>query len=180
MRNFFELDQYQKVTISPDIYSIPIFKRIWDRDKTKGKTKAYKDLGYIFWMCDFRSYVADITDQEKRHNEVVSLLEDKSFKPDKEVEKAIEIYKEDLPISLLFLEDVKVSVNELRKYFRELDLTAIDDKGKLIHDANKVMTNITKTGELLDTLEKHEQKIKRDMDTSNSVQGGKIKSMYED
>jgi hypothetical protein len=180
MRNFFELDQKQNVTINPDIYSIPVFKKIWDRDKSKGKTKAYLDLSYIFWMCDFRSYVADITEPKERHLEVASLLGDKTYKADKEIEEAIKIYKKDLPISLLFLEDVKIAVNELRKYFRELNLTSTDDNGKLLHDATKVMGNINKTGELLDTLDKHEQKIKRDMDTSSSVQGGKIKGMYED
>lgn len=181
MRNFFELDSNQNVVVNPDLYTISIFKKILDRDKSKDKSKAIMDLSFIFWMCDFRSYIADITDLIQREKEVITLVDQSGkYKPDKLVEEAMIQYRKDLPISLLFLEDVKVAVNELRKYFREVNLQEEDDKGKLKHDANKVMANITKTGELLSTLEKHEEKVKKDLDSNNTVQGGKNKGMYED
>lgn len=182
MRQFFDLDGQQNIVINPDLYSVNIFKKIWDRDKSRDKGKANMDLAYIFWMCDFRSFIADITDVKLKSKEAISLIDDSGkYKPDKLVEEAIELYRKDVPISLLFLEDVKVAVNELRKYFRELDLTETDEKsGKLLHDANKVMMNITKTGDLLETLEKHEIKVKRDLDMNSSVRGGGEKGMYED
>jgi hypothetical protein len=181
MRHLFDLDAESKVVINPDIYSIPVFKQIWDRDKSKDKTKANMDLSYIFWMTDFRSYIADITDQKEKHNEVVSLIsENNNYKADELVQKAIEFYKKDLPISLGLLEDVKTAVNELRRYFRDLNLQDVDDKGKPIHNANQVMNSIKSTGDLLDNLEKLEIKVKKDMDMNNSVRGSRTKSMYED
>lgn len=181
MRNFFELDPDQNIIVNPTIYSISTFKKILNRDKTKNKKKANLDLAYIFWMCDYRSYISDITDQNEKHKEVISLIDDSnSYKPDKLVLEAMEIYKKDIPLSLSFLNDVKITINELRRYFREVKLDDVDRNGKLIHDSKKVMDNITKTGELLSTLDKHEQKVKKDLDMNNSIQGGKVKGFYED
>jgi len=181
MRNLFDLDSNMNVVIAPEAYSLPVFKKIWDRDKTKDKSKALIDLAYVFWMSDYRSYVADITDPEEKQSEVISIIDDSGkYKPDKVVNEAIEFYKKDLPISLGFLEDVKAAINELRRYFRELRLDDVDDKGKPIHNANQVMNSIKSTGDLLENLEKLEIKVKKDLDMNNSVRGSKSKGLYED
>lgn len=181
MRHLFDLDSNMNLVIHPEAYSLPVFKTLWDRDKSKDKSKAIKDLAYVFWMSDYRSYVADITDVNEKHNEVVSIIDDSGkYAPDKSVQEALEFYKKDLPISLGFLEDVKAAINELRRYFRELDLGMLDDKGKPIHNANQVMNSIKSTGDLLENLEKLEIKVKKDMDMNNSVRGSKSKGLYED
>jgi len=181
MRNFFELDANMNLTIDPTIYSLSIFKKILEKDKSKNKEKALMDMSYIFWMSDYRSYVADITDSIEKHKEVISIIDESGkYKPDSLVEEALEQYKKDIPLSLHFLNDVKSAVNELRKYFRELDLQEYDDKGKPIHNANQVMNSIKSTGDLLETLDKHEIKVKKDLDMNNSVRGSKSKGLYED
>jgi hypothetical protein len=181
MRNLFDLNSEMNLTISPEAYSLVPFKKIWDRDKSKNKDKALKDLAYIFWMSDFRSYVADITDHDDKHAEVVSIItDDGKYNPDELVNEAIEFYKKDIPISLGFLTDVKTAINELRRYFRELKLDDVDDKGKPIHNANQVMNSIKSTGDLLENLEKLEIKVKKDLDMNNSVRGDKTKGLYED
>jgi len=181
MRNLFDLDSNMNVTINPEAYSLPAFKKLWDRDKTKDKSKALMDLAYIFWMSDYRSYLSDITVHEAKEAEVISIIDDTGkYKPDALVQEGIEFYKKDVPISLGFLEDVKAAINELRKYFREIDLQEVDEKGKLIHNANQVMNSIKSTGDLLENLEKLEIKVKKDLDMNNSVRGSKSKGMYED
>lgn len=181
MRHLFDIDGEGKVVVNPDVYSIPVFKEIWDRDKKKDKTQAVMDLGYIFWMTDYRSYISDITDLDEKHKEVVSLIDETNqYVPDEKVKTAMEIYKKDVPLSLGFLDDVKAAINELRRYFRELNLQDIDDKGKPIHNANQVMNSIKSTGDLLENLEKLEIKVKKDMDMNNAVRGARNKGMYED
>jgi hypothetical protein len=181
MRNFFQLDGNMNLTIDPTIYSLSIFKKILEKDKSKNKEKALMDMSYIFWMSDYRSYVADITDSIEKHKEVISIIDESGkYKPDSLVEEALEQYKKDIPLSLHFLNDVKSAVNELRKYFRELNLQEYDDKGKPIHNANQVMNSIKSTGDLLETLDKHEIKVKKDLDMNNSVRGSKSKGLYED
>lgn len=182
MRSLFDLDHNSEIIISPEAYTITVYKKIWDRDKSKDKSKAKMDLAYIFWFKDFRSYIGDITDEVQKHNEIVSLIDDtRKYEPDDLVKEAIEVYSKDIPLSLGFLTDVKKGINELRRYFRELNLTEVDMKtGKPVHNANQVMTSITKTKDLLDTLEKLELKVKKDLDVQGNARGNKEIGMYED
>lgn len=181
MRSLFATDANLNLTISPEAYSLVPFKKLWDRDKSKDKKKAIKDLAYIYWDSDYRSFVHDITDSADKHAQILSMIDDTGdYAPDDLVKEAMEFYKKDIPISLGFLTDVKTAINELRRYFRELDLREIDDKGKPIHNANQVMNSIKSTGDLLENLEKLEIKVKKDLDMQNSVRGSKQKGLFED
>lgn len=181
MRSLFDIDTKLNITISPEAYTLVPYKKIWDRDKSKGKLKALKELAYIYWDADFRSFVHDISDPVEKHEQIISMIDDSgTFKKDELVLEAIEFYKKDIPISLGFLTDVKVAINELRRYFRDLNLQEYDDKGKPVHNANQVMNSIKSTGDLLESLEKLEIKVKKDLDMQNSVRGAKQKGLYED
>jgi len=181
MRYLLELNGNMELVINPALLTVGVFKTIWNRDKSKDKAKAIMDIGYVFWYTDYRSYISDITDEDEKNNQIVQIIDTSGkYKPDKLVFDAIEEYTKDTPLSLKFLQDVKVAINELRKYFRELRLDDVDDKGKPIHNAKQVMDSIKSTGDLLETLEKHEIKIKKDLDINNSVRGGELKGMYED
>jgi len=181
MRHLFDIDTNLELTISPQAYTLVPFKKIWDRDKSKNKKKALKDMAYIYWDADFRSFVHDITDPVEKHEQIISMIDDTGdYKIDDEIKEAIEFYKKDIPLSLGFLTDVKTAINELRRHFRELNLKEEDQNGKLVHNANQVMNSIKSTGDLLENLEKLEIKVKKDLDMQNSVRGSKIKGLYED
>lgn len=180
MRSLFILDHKSELTISPEAYTLIPFKKIWDRDKSKDKKKALMDLAYIFWFTDFRSYVGDITDTDEKNKEIISIIDEEGkYKPDDLIFNGIELYAKDLPLSLKFLDDVKSGINELRKYFRDLDLTEKDNNGKLVHNANQVMSSVSRAGDLLSTIEKLELKVKKDLDQEGSARGDKQIGMYE-
>ena len=44
--------------IPPSSLTIPELKKLWDRDKSKKKSKAYQELSYVYHMCDFNSEYA--------------------------------------------------------------------------------------------------------------------------
>jgi hypothetical protein len=76
MRHLFDVDANLELTISPQAYTLVPFKKIWDRDKSKGKQKALKDMSYIYWDADFRSFVHDITDPVEKHEQIISMIDD--------------------------------------------------------------------------------------------------------
>ena len=43
------------LTIEPELLTLAPFKKIWTRDKSKDKSKALQELGYIYFMYDIRS-----------------------------------------------------------------------------------------------------------------------------
>ena len=57
-----------QVSISPSSLAIPEFKAIWKRDKTKGKSDAYCELCFIYFMCDYKSEYRNYPAHEKEGN----------------------------------------------------------------------------------------------------------------
>lgn len=180
MRALFTLDAKGDVTIDPHALGLLPYKKIWDRDKSKSKSKAIAELSYVYYMNDFRSFVGDITDHDTKHNEVIKMIFKGSYTPDKAVLDASELYKQDVPYSVGVLEDAKTGVEALRVYLREVDLMAEDDKGKLKHDAAKLKATLISLSGITESITKLELKVKQDVDSSIAVAGGRIKGMFED
>ena len=45
-----------RVVISPEALLIPEFQKIWEKDKSKDKEKALKELSYVYFICDYKSH----------------------------------------------------------------------------------------------------------------------------
>lgn len=181
MRSLFSLDEDNNVVIDPHALTLQPYAKIWNRDKSKSKSKAISELSYVYFMCDFKSYFSDITDQDQKHKEVSKVVFDgKGGEVDEVVKEAIVFYKKDIPLSIHLLEDAKIGLNELRRYFTKVDLLEETEKGSLKHDANKLSNNIIKLSQLIESLNVLEDKVKRDIDVNTKITGGREKGMFED
>ena len=182
MRSLFSYDEStDSVKISPEAYVLKPYAKVWDRDKTKGKTKAREQLAYVYFMCDFKSFFSNITDEELKHKEVSKVVFGKEdYVIDDAIKEAMELYKRDIPISVSLLEDAKLGVNALREYFRTVDLTEVDGNNKLVHDSSKLTNNLKNLSLVVSGLEDLEEKVKRDIEASNTIRGGREKGMFED
>ena len=182
MQHLFTINSKGRVEIDPAALGIAVYKRLWDRDKTPTKNKAISELSYIYYMCDYKSYVSNITDLKDRHYEVCKMVFEKDdYKIDSIIENCMVQYQKDIPISVSLLEDAKIAINTLRKYFTGVDLLKMDLKsGKPIHDASKFSNNLKALADNVDNLEKLEDKVKRDTASNSIVRGGREKGLYED
>ena len=172
-----------QVTISEEAYLLKPFKLIWDRDKSKDKARALAEMGYIYFMEDFKSDFSDIVDDDERKDEVkASVNLPPSWKEDKIVNDAREFYRkrsEDI-IPLLLLRDAKVVIDRMRKYFREVDFLAVDKNGKLKYDIDKVARVIERSGSILENLIKLEGMVKKEVQSKKDKVGSKRKAIFED
>jgi hypothetical protein len=172
-----------QLVIAEEAYLLKPFKILWDRDKTKDKAHALSELGFVYFMEDFKSDFSDIVDEEERSKEVVANLNlPKGWKEDKFVKDAREFYRkrsEDI-IPLLLLRDAKVVIDRMRKYFREVDFLAVDKQGKLKYDISKVATVIEKSGGILENLIKLEGMVKKEVQSKKDMVGSKKKATFED
>lgn len=176
----FKFEGY-KITIAPEALALVPFKKIWNRDKTIKKEKAIAELSYIYFMADPRSDYQYIVDDESRKE---SIKEGeglpKNWEPDTLVLKALEFYKTFKPTSALLLEDTRVAVDKLRTLLKEIDLGALDDKGKPIYTLNTITATIKQIPSLVKDLNDAEAAIAKEIAQSNKVRGSQEKSMYED
>ena len=64
------------------------------------------------------------------------------------------------------------SVVKLEKYFRDIDLTLLDDNGKPIYTAKDLITNLSNMGKVIDGLSRLEEIVKKEEQASNTNRGG--------
>ena len=170
-----------KITISEEALVLTPFKRIWTRDRSANKNRAISELGFIYFMADPRSDYQYIIDEESRKTSIKEgegLPTD--WEPDELVLEAMEFYKTFKPASALLLEDTRVAVDKLRTLLREIDLGAVDDKGKPIYTLNTITATIKQIPALVKDLNEAEAAIAKEISQSNKVRGAQEKSMYED
>lgn len=176
----FKFEGY-KITISPEAFALVPFKKIWTRDKSAKKDKAISELSFIYFMADPRSDYQYLVDENSR-KEAIKEGEglSKNWEPDSVVLEALEFYKTFRPASALLLEDTRVAVDKLRTLLREIDLGALDDKGKPIYTLNTITATIKQIPSLVKDLNDAEAAIAKEISQSNKVRGSQEKSMYED
>ena len=171
-----------KVVISEEAFALKVFRQIWNRDRSVNKDKATMELGYVYFIADPRSdyqYIIDEEERSKAIKEGEGLPKD--WKPDKLVKEAIDFYRSIKPTSALLLEDTRVAIDKVRQFLKDVDLTAVDDKGKPMYAINSITSTIKMIPQLIKDLNDAEKAIKLDMqNASGKVRGQKEKSLLED
>lgn len=178
--NLFKFEGY-RITVMPEAMTLVPFKRIWNRDRTAGKDRALAEMGYIYFMCDPRSDYQYIMDGQERHKAVIDgegLPED--WKPDKYVKEAMEFYSGFRSTAALLLEDTKMAVEKVRKLLREIDLSAVDDKGKPIYNLSNITSTIRQIPGLVKDLDEAERALALQIREQGKMRGQGEKTLMED
>lgn len=90
----FEKDKFE-VTFSPMILNIPVFRKVIDKDKTKWKEFARKEIQFIYLYTDLKSDYMYIIDKQERFEEIRKDLElPKDWIISIDLQKAIDFYEE--------------------------------------------------------------------------------------
>lgn len=148
MDKFFELGQDNIVTITPQVLALEPIAKIWERDKTKSKKKAFKELTFIWGMCTrsedniWRNYLDEATRGSVIKADVFG--KDSKWEVDKQIVEAIHFYRKKFPKTVIdkMLESVEISLNNLSDYIRNVDYTEKNDNGTLVNDAKKIASII--------------------------------------
>ena len=167
-----------RIVISEEALLLKPFKKIWDRDKTKNKEKAYMELGFIYFYCDPRSDYQYLTDEEERLKAIKEGegIPDK-WSPDNIVKEAMNFYNGFKPTSALLLEDTRNMVNGYRAKLREITKDMSNLEIKDIKDIGAIIKQIPA---FVKDLDEAERAVSKEIIESNKVRGSQEKSIYED
>lgn len=169
------------LTFEPELLTLKVFKKLHTRDKTKDKSKFIQELGYIYFMIDPRSDYQYIIDPEERSKAIIEGEGlPNNWKVDAPLQEAMDYYSTFKSTSALLLEDTRVAVDKLRKQLRDIDLSALDDKGKPIYTLNVVTSTIKQIPSLVKDLDEAEKTLAKEIIQNERVRGSVEKSMYED
>ena len=163
----FKYEGYE-VRVAPEALSLKPFKKLWDRDKTKSKDNANMELAFLYFYCDPRSdyqYILDDDDRLKAVKEGIGL--DSKWKPDKDMENAIKLYKTFEAPSSALLRAALEGVDKVQKLLKDLEpddtkslkeyLTAmklIPEVAAMIKEAEKTINEEMEYGEAKGSIEK--------------------------
>lgn len=161
-----------KVVVAPEALTLKPFKKLWTRDTSKDKSKAQSEFGYIYFYSDPRSEYQYIIDDDDRSEAVKQGLGfPPSWKPDKDLVAAIELYSSFTTTAALLLQDTRYAVDKLRILLRDIDLSAKDKSGKPIYTLNTITATIKQVPALVRDLDSAEKYLNEQLRDNESASG---------
>lgn len=180
MKELFEVKN-NEVVFAPQVLVIGEFKDLWDRDKSKNKEIANKELAFIYYAIDFRSIYTSYFGDEKIERIKRDIRLPKTWKPDVKVNLAIDKYNElSRTQSMGLLEDAEFAVEKLRDYFKQVDLIKTDPTGKPLFAAKDLIANLKNLGDVISGIKELKLEVLKEQQSGNMVKGNRQKSAFED
>lgn len=176
----FELSNNQPI-VTVEALMVPEFKKIWDRDKTKDKSRAFNELRYIYFATDYKSLYLSIEAEFRQQKLAGDFINDIKWKPDKDINIACEKYKEfQRTPTMRFLEDNQSAMESMGQYFRNIDWTEDTDRGVPRYKISEVSTAVKNAGGIIDNIEKLKEKVAKEQSLGKDTQrGGSVGGIKE-
>ena len=165
-----------EVVIDPTRLLIPEFKRLWEKDKSKSKNKAMKELSYIVFKFDlsvdnpYRGY------SEYERDEVLKrdIFNNLNWHPDKDVLAAIAKFQELMETTnVRVLLAAKQAAEELAKWFRGVKASDAE------FSVAELSRSLKEVGSIIKSLAQLEDMVKKEQLDKTITRGGSDIGMYE-
>lgn len=178
----------QDFKIADEALLVRPIRDLYRKDKSKSKEEFWKQISYLWFMCDPRSTYMYIVDDKERSREIVKQegLGDK-WSPSLQLKEAMNIYRKHVTTtSSLLLEDMRASIDDVRFILRELGDQARGNRGDgddaiALDKILPVMTkSIKEIPELARALVEAEKALAKDFATENNARGSAQKAIGED
>ena len=169
-----------KVQIETENLTIPEFKIIYERDKSKDKSVAFNELCYIYHIADYKSIYNNYDDIEKESKVLNDYFKGSNWRPDEIVKEASKRYNElrETP-SMRLLKATRKALSKVVDYFNTVDLNERDAKGAIVNRIGDLTGSAGNVGKLVESLDKVEEKIKKEQLKESKVRGQADITSYE-
>lgn len=160
--------------VADEAFLIRPVRELFEKDKSKKKEEFWRQISYLWFMCDPRSTYQYLVDEEARAREIKiqeGLGED--WMPSELLRDAMTIYrKHTITTAALLLEGMRKGIDKLSTFLGE---TTISDK------TVAAMTSALKQiPELSKALVEAEHSLAKDFATDDKARGNAQKSIGED
>ena len=170
-----------KLEVDEELLLLKPFKELYKADKTKEKSKFFELLTILYFVYDPRSDYSYIVNEEERLKEV---CESNGFEVPKFNSKElefIELYKQSTTtISSELLRSTKVAISKIQEFLENLNMYAVDDKGKPLYGINTVTSAIKQIPSLVKEVTEAEKMVTKEIEESGRARGGNSKKLMED
>lgn len=168
--------------ITDEALLIRPIRELFQKDKTKKKEEFWKQISYLWFMCDPRSTYQYIIDEDARSLEIrkqEGLGED--WEPSELLKEAMNIYRaQTITTASILLESMRKGIEQLRKFFSEFDLFALDKNDRPIYQVSTMTAALKQVPELAKALVEAEKALAKDFATEDKARGNAEKAVGED
>lgn len=180
----FKLENYQ-VVVDPVAFTLLPFKKLLDRDKTKGKSTVFKEMAFVYHYASLTSDFNIITDETSKVNSIKQRvgLGDK-WTIDADVQEAINLFRERTitPEADIYLNAMRGAV-DTGKYLAQAGtlLRERDDNGKYITTPPMISASLKAISQIIKDLQILEMEtIKKQENMVERTKGSQTLAMFED
>ena len=168
------------VIMNPTILWIPEFKALWDRDKTKHKGNAVKEISYIVFLYSFKSPYLAYSEKDRKIKILQDYFDGKKWEPDELVKAAIKRYNDLQETATTRLLNASLRLcDKVTEYFDSIDFNEKDKLGKPIHSLNDVVKNMKDVGPVVKSLETLKDQVLREQMDKTIIRGGTDIGLFE-
>ena len=180
----FEMKGYT-LQVSEEAWGYIPFKKILDRDKSKNKEIAFKEMLFIWSFCDIKSNYNYMTDLEVRTSEIKKDigLPDK-WKKDKVIEEAILFYnKMSKSIIEELYEGAVKAATDVNEYLKQTDilLKSRTNAGTPVYKISDITNGLKSIKVIMrDLKEAYKEVVKEKEDLEGKKKGSKEFNIFEE
>ena len=164
------------VEITPQAYSIKVFRDIWNADKTKLKDKAVFDLTMLYFMYDPRSDYQIYINEEERNEIIKQHMGIPNWKASKLFIEAIPVYEElTTTTASMVIKNNRILLDEVIKFATNLKLdstTNMDEKGRPIYKMADITKTIKDSNDLVAKILETEKLVNQQIEEQSSKMRG--------
>ena len=160
-----------------EIFLVTEFKNLLNKDQSKNKELAFKELTYIYLALDWKSPYSQYTELE-RHEEALrdsGLTEEEFNNP--VFREACRKYRalQESNLSVRMLNAAKLGAQQFIDYFTIIaDLNERDVNGKPVFDAKKHFETMSKMHDLHEELTSLENLVKKELTETSTLRAGAV------
>jgi len=149
-------------------------RELFEQDKSKRKEQFWKQISYLWFMCDPRSTYQYITDEMSRSLEIKAQEGfDVDWEPSDLLKEAMDIYrKHTVTTSALLLEGMRKGIDKLSTF---LSTTEISEK-----TVSAMTSALRQIPELAKALVEAEKSLAKDFAAEDNARGSATKAVGED
>ena len=157
-------------------------RELFQQDKSKRKEQFWRQVSYLWFMCDPRSTYMFITDEDARSAEI---RKQEGFgddwEPSDTLKEAMTVYRaQTATTASILLESMRKGVEQLRKFFSEFDLFAVDKNERPIYQVSTMTAALKQIPELAKALNEAERELAKDFASEDKARGNAEKAIGED
>lgn len=172
----------QEFRMADEALLVRPIRELFQQDKSKKKDEFWKQVSYMWFMCDPRSTYMYLVDEDARAKEVKTQegLGD-GWEPSDLLKEAMEVYRtQAVTTSSLLLESMRKGAEKVRSFLENVNLFEVDKNGKPIYQVSTVAGTLRQLPELAKAMADAEKALAKDFATENSARGSAVKAVGED